>query len=253
MKKNIIIGLIIVGVMVIAIMSNYMDTEIDGKTIAFLGDSLMAGYGNGDRAFDYYFKESLPNSKLINNSRSGSTITDNTGTDTIIMQEQVNTLKGEPDIIIFDGGANDIIGYGLGFLEETKKKPIGKLEQDKHKMTDPNTVLGDLEEAIVTLKEKYPDAKLYYLQLFLVDDATIDKITIDESKKPDIKSRRDELYGQIKDLCKKQNIGYIKVDDKFIETEKKYRQDDWIHLKEEGYQVLTKYIIEELKDTKYSY
>ena len=62
-----------------------------------------------------------------------------------------------------------------------------------------------------------------------------------------MKARRDALYSQIKVLCEKRGVGYIDVANKFVETEKKYRQDDWIHLKEEGYQVLTKYILEKLQ------
>lgn len=245
--KKIVIIIVIILVVFLLILSNFLDNSLDGKTIAFIGDSLMAGYGNNDRAFDYYLKEALPNSDFINNSRSGSTITDNTGTDNIIMINQVKTLTGEPDVIVFDGGANDIIGYGLGFLNENLKKEIGTVEQDINKMSDSNTVIGDLEEVIVELQKKYPNAKLYYLQIFLIDDPTIDKITVDESKKPDIKARRDELYSQIKVLCEKRGVGYINVADKFVETEKTYRQDDWIHLKEEGYQVLTKYLLEELQ------
>ncbi len=245
--KKIVIFLIIILIVFLLILSNFLDDDLDGKTIAFIGDSLMAGYGNNDRAFEYYLKEALPNSNFINNSRSGSTITDNTGTDNIVMINQVKTLTGEPDVIVFDGGANDIIGYGLGFLNEDLKKDIGTVEKDINKMSDSNTVIGDLEEVIVELKKKYPKAKLYYLQIFLIDDPTIDKITIDESKKPDMKARRDALYSQIKVLCEKRGVGYIDVANKFVETEKKYRQDDWIHLKEEGYQVLTKYILEKLQ------
>ena len=113
--KKIVIFLIIILIVFLLILSNFLDDDLDGKTIAFIGDSLMAGYGNNDRAFEYYLKEALPNSNFINNSRSGSTITDNTGTDNIVMINQVKTLTGEPDVIVFDGGANDIIGYGLGF------------------------------------------------------------------------------------------------------------------------------------------
>lgn len=244
-KKIVILG--ILAVSLIATISNFVDNNLDGKTIAFLGDSLMSGYGNNDRSFEYYWKDLLPNSNLENYARGGSTITDNTGDDDIVIINQVKKITGEPDIIIFDGGANDILGYGMEYLDNNLKKEIGTVELDKEKMSDPNTVIGDLEEIIVAIQEKYPKAKLYYLQLFLIDDETIDKVTINESIKPDMKSRRDALYSQIKVLCEKRGVGYIQVADKLIETEKKYRQDDWIHLKEEGYQVLTPYILEKLK------
>lgn len=219
--------------------------NLDGKTIAFLGDSLIEGYGNDYKGFEYYIQSRLPNSKIINNSRSGSTVTDNSGTDNIIMLNQVKTLTGEPDIIIFNGGINDVIGYGLEFLNNDLKKDIGEVKLDE--ATPKTTVMGDFEEVIIQLKEKYPNAQLCYLQLFLMDDETLEKITKSKDNIPDIKLRRDEFYNQIKILCKKNNVKYIEISDNSIETEKKYRQDDWIHLKEEAYETITPYILESLK------
>lgn len=107
--KGKIIVICIVAISVIATISNFADKSIDGKTIVFLGDSLMAGYGNNDRGFEYYWKSALPNSTLINHARGGSTITDNTGDDDIVILNQVKSLNNvNPDVIIFDGGANDL-------------------------------------------------------------------------------------------------------------------------------------------------
>lgn len=248
MKKTLIIIIFTIVIISVAIISNFISSELDGKTIAFLGDSLMAGYGNNFKSFDYYFNKNLPNSKFINNSKGGSTITDNTGTDNIIIKNQVETLTGYPEIILFDGGANDIIDYAIGFLDTNLKKEIGTIDTNTNEPSKSNTVMADFEEIIFELKNRFPDAKLCYVQLFLIDDPTIDKITIDESKKPEIKSRRDELFKQIKLACDKWGVYYIDVSDKFIDTGTKYRQDDWIHLKEEGYQYITPYIIKKLKN-----
>ena len=245
MKKVIIIVCISL-VILIAIISNISDNELDGKTIAFLGDSLMSGQGNSDRSFEYYFQNLVPNSKLINNSKSGATIASNTGTGNMIILNQAKSLKGNPDIIVIEGGANDIIVYGLGFLSNDVKKEIGIV--NKEGKSDSNTVIGDFEEIITTLKNKFPDSKICYLNMFLIDDATIDKITLDESKKPEMKERRDTLYSQIKEVCKKMNVSYIDVTNKFVGTETKYRQNDYIHLKEEGYQMITPYILENLEE-----
>ena len=247
MKKYIVI-LIIILIGIIAIISNFADTSINGKTIAFLGDSLLEGHGNDSKSFEYYFSELIPDSKIINNSKSGCTITDNTGTDDIVLINQVKNLKGSPDIIVFNGGANDIIGYGLGFNDNNLKKQIGTVDENPNNMSDTNTVIGDLEEAIVELQKRFPDAKLCYLQMFLIDDPTIDTITLDESKKPEMRERRDSLYSQIKILCKKRNVHYIDVSDKFIGKGTIYRQNDGIHLKEEGYQMFTKYILQKLEE-----
>ena len=51
MKKYIIIIAFIVITIFIAILSNIIDDELDGKTIAFLWDSLIEGYGNEYRGF----------------------------------------------------------------------------------------------------------------------------------------------------------------------------------------------------------
>lgn len=247
MKKYITI-LIILLICIIAIISNFVDGELDGKTIAFLGDSLIQGHGNDSKSFEYYFAESLPNSKIINNSRSGCTITDNTGTDDIVLINQAKNLKGNPDIIVFNGGANDIISYGLGFIDNSLKKEIGVVDGNPNAISDKNTVIGDLEEVIVELQNKFPEAKLCYLQMFLIDDETIDVITLDGSVKPEMKERRDKLEEQIKVLCKKRNVNYIDVADKFEGKGTIYRQNDGIHLREEGYQLISHYILEKLEE-----
>lgn len=247
MKKYITISILIL-ISVVAILSNIVDNGLDGKTIAFLGDSLLEGHGNDSKSFEYYFSESLPNSKIINNSKSGCTITDNTGTDDIVLINQVKNLKGNPDIIVFNGGANDIIGYGLGFNDNNLKKPIGVVNENPNAISDQSTVIGDLEEAIVELQKRFPNAKLCYLQMFLIDDETIDVITFDGSVKPEMMERRDNLESQLKILCKKRNVNYIDVSDKFVGKGTIYRQNDGIHLKEEGYQLISHYILEKLEE-----
>ena len=42
---------------------------LENKTIAFLGDSLVRGYGNNDNGFDYYLSLELKNTNFINNSK----------------------------------------------------------------------------------------------------------------------------------------------------------------------------------------
>ncbi len=247
MKKYIVISVLIL-ISVIAIISNIVDSGLDGNTIAFLGDSLLEGHGNDSKSFDYYFSEILPNSKIINNSKSGCTITDNTGNDDIVLINQVKNLKGNPDIIVFNGGANDIISYGLGFNDNNLKKPIGIVDENPNAISDQNTVVGDLEEVIIELQKKFPNAKLCYLQMFLIDDETIDVITLDGSVKPEMRERRDNLETQIKVLCKKRGVNYIDVSDKFVGKGTVYRQKDGIHLKEEGYQLISHYILEKLEE-----
>jgi len=242
MKKIIILGLVIFAI----IIGIKLSVKLDGMTFVFLGDSLIEGYGNDNKGVDYYLSEYLPNSMLINNSKSGSTITDNTGTDNIILINQIKSLEINPDIIIFNGGANDIMGYALEYLNNDLKKEIGIVDPNLNNISG-DTVIGDLEEAIIEMQKEYPEAKLCYVQMFLMDDATINIITNDEEKKLEIKKRRNEFYGQIEILCQKRNVDYIDVTDKFVGTGTKYRQDDGIHLRENGYKLIVPYILDELK------
>lgn len=219
------------------------ENSLDGKTIAFIGDSLIEGYGNDFRGFDYYLAKDLPNTNFINNSKSGSTITDNSGSDNIIMLNQAKTLEGNPDMIVFDGGANDIIGYALGFLNQDLKKEIGTVDENGE------TVISDFEEVIAELKTRFPNAKLYYIQPFLLDDETISHLTQDENTKNEIKARRDTFYEEVQKMCEKWKIEYLDVSSNFVGTGITYRQDDWIHIKSEGYELLTPILLEKLKET----
>lgn len=218
------------------------EKTLEGKTIAFIGDSLIEGYGNDFHGFDFYLAKSLPNTNFINNAKSGSTITDNSGTGNIIMLNQAKTLEGNPDIIVFDGGANDIMGYSLGFLNQDLKKEIGRVGENGE------TVISDLEEVILELKERFSNAKLCYFQAFLLDDETISHLTQDENAKNEIKARRDIFYEEVQKMCTKWNIQYLDVSDKFVGTETAYRKDDWIHINEAGYELLTPYLLEKLKE-----
>lgn len=245
MKKKILI--IIILIIAVAIISNFVDKDLDGKKIVFMGDSIMAGYGNNQKSFEYYFKQSLPNSNFINLAVDGATISTNSPSN-LVIKNQIDEITGDPDIILFEGGANDIIDYAIGFLNKDLEKEIGIIDVDNLSPLTDNTVMADFENIIVTLKEKFPNTKLCYLQIFLIDDTTIDNITLDESIKPEIRQRRDDLYSQIKLACQKWEIYYIDVSDKFIDTGTSYRQDDWIHITEIGYERLTPYILEKLKE-----
>ena len=155
-------------------MSNpIMENEkvLENKTIAFIGDSLVRGYGNDDKGFDYYLGLELPNTNFVNNSKSGSTITSNSGEDNIVMINQAKTIEGNPDVIVFDGGANDIMGYSLGFLNNDLKKEIGSSGDNS------DSVINDLQNVIIEMKNAYPNAKLCYIQPFLLDEETVSNLT----------------------------------------------------------------------------
>ena len=220
-KKIIIISVIAVLVILIAIISNFVDPTLNGMDITILGDSIMEGYGNGNNGFEHYFSGPLFESKI-------------------------NNIKGYPRIILLDGGANDIMGYNIGTYPYANQKPIGKVDTENKGVTEGDTVIHHFEDTIRILKEKYPLAKICYIQMFLIDDDTINHITVNEAIKPELKQRRDDLWKEIKIACKKWNIDYIDVSNKFLDTDIKYRQEDWIHINDDGYKYITPFLLKEL-------
>ena len=71
-------------------------------------------------------------------------------------------------------------------------------------------------------------------------------IQLDGSLRPKLASRRDEFLGQIKKVCEKWKIDYIDVSSKFIGSKSQYRQADYVHIKDVGYQYITPFVLEEL-------
>lgn len=225
-----------------------MAESLNGKTIAFIGDSWIEGYGNDFKGISDYVSEKLPDVHFIDNSKSGSTVTSNSGNDNIIMINQARTLTGNPDIIMFDGGANDIMGYALGFLSNDLKKEIGTIDMNSNTISAGDTVMTDFEQVIFELKCRFPNAKLCYVNPFLIDDEMINHLSSDASAIAEIQSRRNMFYEQVIKMCNKWKMEYLDVSTYFIGTGNTYRQDDWTHIKHEGYELITPHIIDKLKE-----
>ncbi len=243
-KKVIIIVLIII--VLSAIISNFVNQDLNGMDITVIGDSIMKGYGNEDKGFEHYFSKNLYRSKINNYAQDAATLSDNNGTSYTVIKDEINSIKGYPQIILLDGGANDIMGYNIGTYPYSNQKEIGKVNTETEDVTTGDTVVNNFEETIKILKEKYPLSKICYVQMFLIDDETINHITVNEAIKPELKQRRDDLWKEIKIACEKWQIDYIDVSSKFSNTGLKYRQEDWIHINDVGYKYITPYVIKEL-------
>lgn len=142
-------------------------------------------------------------------------------------------------MIVLDGGANDIIGYGLGFLNNDLKKEI-YIDENQ------DSVISDMQEILQELKNRFPNAKLCYFNPFLIDDDTISHLTQDEIVANEIKQRRNEFFVYIRKLCEKLDVSYLDCSDLIVGTGTTYRQSDYIHLNEEGYKLLSKPLSEKL-------
>lgn len=216
---------------------------LNGKSIAMIGDSLIEGYGNENGGLNVYLAKKMPNAQYSNYSKSGSTVTNNTGDGNIIMANQARSIGVNPNIILFDGGVNDIIGYDMNFLNVDLKKPIGTIDLDNPGVSQDNSVMADFEEVVQILKSRFPNAELCYVQLCLLDDTSINMLAKQVEHKDEMKQRRDELFSQIKLLCQKWDINYLDLSSKFVGTGIQYRQEDWLHINEEGYKLVAPYIL----------
>lgn len=223
--------------------------SIDGKTVVLIGDSLIRGYGNEDRGIDYYLSKELQSSTFINCSFSGSTITDNTGDDDIIIINQIKHLNGEtPDIILLDGGANDIFGYALGTLHYELEKEIGTVDTNTNTVSKRDSVIVDFEKIIIELNTMFPEAKICYIQPCLLDDDTIAHLTEDDMTQKEIATRRDAFYLELNKACTKWGVAFIDTGALFKGSDLKYRLEDWVHINEDGYLLITPSIVEKLRE-----
>ena len=233
--------------------------------------------------FGDYLKEET-GATILKWAMGGSTISDNTPGEYRTIKEQAETLKNGQqaagidniDLIVFDGGGNDIISYGSSGIDVSLRKEIGTIDKSNSSPSTEDTVAADFEEIINIFQNNYPNSKICYLQpLLLDDDVLLDKFykgaikqfsleqlnqwfsknaTSYEELRPDIYNfyrkdvadleiRRDDLFNMTKDATEKWNIGHLDVSHYFTNTRYQYRQEDMIHINDAGYQMLNEHII----------
>lgn len=254
------------------------------KTIACVGDSLM--YGFRGKGFGEYIREET-GATILKWCMGGSTISDNTPGQYRTIKEQAETLKNaqqvggynDIDLIIFDGGGNDIISYSASGIDPSLKKEVGTIDKSSLEPSSENTVAADFEEIIQILKTDFPNATICYLQPLLLDDdvlldsyyiGTQQQFTIEQLNsifqtnattyeelrpyiynyyKPNVaelETRRDDIFNMTKEATKKWNINYLDVSNYFANTRYTYREADMIHINDAGYIMLNTPIIKGL-------
>lgn len=150
----------------------------DKKTI-WLGDSIIAGYGNDNGGFPEYYKTQTSAANTINRGFGGSTISDNTpqvNADPITIMSSINYLTNnialyqDVDLIVLDGGGNDSMLYDLDAAYGSYKKEIGTVG------VSGNTVINDYVKIIDTLQTNFPNAKILYIQPFSYSQEAIENL-----------------------------------------------------------------------------
>ena len=97
LKKIAIIAVSLISVIIIivliAIISNFVNQDLNGMDITVIGDSIMKGYGNEDKGFEYYFSKNLYRSKINNYAQDAATLSDNNGTSYTVIKDEINNIK----------------------------------------------------------------------------------------------------------------------------------------------------------------
>lgn len=281
------------------------ENDVDLSTIKtfWLGDSIMGGVGNNGLAYPDYFNE-LTSSKYIKVSFGGSTLSDNTpyseefghsktfaGMIEKIVEEKNsieadNSMRFEDvELVVLDGGGNDIIGYATETIPQELEKQIGTAED-----TTSNTVLNDFRNIIASLKTLFPNAKILYIQTcafdrigltnyatkIFVGDNTLEDInaaystnftTMKEAKdviatlsnmklKIDtMVERANSLYTELPKVASSLGVEYLDLSSYIaakLTTDtgdyvNPYLQNDYLHLTETAYRELTPHIISKVQ------
>ena len=155
------------------------NVDLSNKKSIWLGDSLIAGYGNNNKGFAEYYKTLTNAENTIKRGFGGSTISDNTpqvNDDPITLIASINylvenkALYEDLDLIILDGGGNDTMLYDFDASKASYQKEIGTIG------VEGDTVINDFEEVIDTLETNFPNAKILYIQPFSYSQEAIENI-----------------------------------------------------------------------------
>ena len=125
-----------------------------GKRILSFGDSIMYGYGNHGKGISVIEGQKL-GMKVADYSVNGASFEKISGHRQIIDQINKAIRKREKaDVILIDGGTNDLICGKLGKMMSGRN----------YKSANQRTFSGSLEYALGTLKAAYPKTPIIYIR-----------------------------------------------------------------------------------------
>ena len=133
---------------------------LDGKKILFIGDSICEGVGANGKPYPYWIQQNHPNANVINLGVGGMTISKKDNTVTNCMPQRIqngefdNEDYSNPDIILFEGGVNDMM-RNIKLGEITNSYSAGK-----------NVRFCDaLEYMFKYFKNKFPSARMIFTSI----------------------------------------------------------------------------------------
>ncbi len=210
------------------------------KTAIFFGDSITYGHSGTPVGYSWanFLNDNYDFKKCVNAGRGGGMISDKQSEKWLV--NNLESHKNEKyDYVILHGGTNDIAkGVALGSYR--KNDFSGKY--------DSKTFIGGLETYIYKAKKYWPEAKFGYI---------INYKTPNETNKNRIHLSV-IYYNKMKEVLDKWNIPYLNLfngkteDSVNFEDILKVNTDNYIadalHLNKEGYDVISPYIYDWIKN-----
>ncbi len=214
------------------------DSDIYKKTALFVGDSICEAsneWGTGKIGWAGRIM-SLNKMKGFNQAKSGASISDCRGENTVINQLKAQLKnKDEFDYVIMHGGVNDA----------WDEAPIGAITEGFDAKLDTTTFAGGLEATFKYAKQNFKNAYFGYIINFSLPAAKYGKL-----------SDMSEYFTVAKQICEKWEIPYLDLyfndefNNKVMMTRSLKYLKDYIHPNPDGYDVLTPYINDWMKTIK---
>ena len=209
------------------------------KNVIFFGDSITAGFGSKSKKYSWatYIKNNYDLNDVVNAGISDYRLSTYDDSNKWLSTQVTNHYNdsSDYDFVILQGGINDIF-YNT---------PLGVISSgfDLSNM-DKNTFLGGLETYLYYVTNKWPTARIGYIMTYYTPRYSERGITwsYDDYKK---------YYDKTKEVLNKWNIKYLdlfdeKYSDILLVNDRKYLSD-YLHLNDEGYDVISPYIYEFMK------
>lgn len=187
---NKIISLMITAVMAVTSCSFESENPLDGKSIAFIGDSISYGT-NWQGGYGKLIGEQY-NMTVTNVSKGGATLADNVhwSADSDgyrpYIADMLDNLDGDYEYIIAEGGLNDFWAHS----------ELGEITDGFNDNFDENTMTGGMEKMFFEIKNDFPDSKVGFV-------ITHDPFTYDAE------DNFEPYYERIKEVCDKWDVSYL--------------------------------------------
>ncbi len=237
-------------------------SPLNGKRALFLGDSITEGfrdmYSYGRNGLSWAGRINRDTGlDFVNPALHGSTIshlnigessgnhtadTDNQGWGWIYNQYEANAASYF-DMVVMHGGVNDArYSRAYGEVERINLYDIDSFNE--------STFAGGLQKLFASVKSNYPEATLFYIVNFRLDNAKIKYG--DTTKTLETNGHLGNYFYLAREICELYDIHLIDLYRNqelttALETNKTTYLEDMLHPSPEGYEIITPFIIQEME------